>query len=137
MLPLVAIVATVLHVIVTVVAVAVDGVPRTVLAVGAVGAFFVGAGAFAVAFVLAASRSRTEQLWFGGVFFLTGGVVPADVRRTLLGCLAAQVIVGLAGATLAPFTPVAFGVLVPLLGLGLVALEGARRGEFSPRPDSE
>ena len=34
-----------------------------------------------------------------------------------------------------PFTPLAFGILVPMLGLGLIALWGARHGTFPARAD--
>jgi hypothetical protein len=95
--------------------------------------FLVGAVVFTVAFVLAAGRSRDEELWFGGVFFLTGEVVAASHRRLLFICLGVQVVVGLTVAALRPFTAAAFAVLVPLLGLGLIALYGARYGRFPAR----
>ncbi len=110
---------------------------RNAVAVISVVCFFVGAIAFMVAFVLAAGRSRYEDLWFGGAFFLTGGVVPRRARTLLMASLGAQSVVGLLGASLAPFTPVAFVVLVPMAGMGLMSLYGARWGEFSPKPEGD
>ncbi|MEZ5378983.1 MAG: hypothetical protein R2733_20970 [Acidimicrobiales bacterium] len=132
------IVVTVLHSIVTLAGVLSDAdIVRNGVAVFSVVCFFVGAVAFGAAFVLAAGRSRYEELWFGGAFFLTGGVVPALARNRLAACLAVQCVVGLAGASLAPFTPVAFTVLVPLAGMGLMSLYGARWGEFSPKQEAD
>ena len=55
------------------------------------------------------------------------------VRRQLLGAFGVQVVVALATAAIRPFTGLAFGILVPTYGLGLVGLWGARRGAFPPR----
>jgi hypothetical protein len=67
------------------------------------------------------------------VFFLADRVAPARVTRALRLLLAAQVVVGVAAAAARPFTAVAFAVLVPMLGLGLMALWGARHGRFPPK----
>jgi hypothetical protein len=45
-----------------------------------------------------------------------------------------QVVVVVAAASIRPFTEVAFGILAPMYGLGLMALWGARHGAFPPRP---
>lgn len=135
-IPRFTVMVTVIHAVTTVIALAIeDPTVRGIVAAISVGFFFLGAAVFMVAFVLAAARSRGEALWFGGVFFLTGGVVDPSVRRLFWGSLAVQVVVGLAGAGLAPFTTLAFGVLVPLCGLGFMALHGARWGEFTPRTE--
>ena len=101
-----------------------------------VGLFLAGVVLYVVAFVLTAGRSRTEDIWFGGAFLLSGGVVPAAHRRLLLGCVAAQTVVGLVAAGLRPFTVVAFAVLPPLLGLAIVALYGARFARFAEKSPS-
>ncbi len=130
--------ATLVQLVTTVVGVVSDADRvRSAFAVVSVVLFFVGVVAFVIAFVIAAGRSRDEEVWFGGAFFLTGGVAAPRMRLLLLGSLAAQVVIGLVGASLAPFTALAFGVLVPLSGLGFLALYGARWGEFSPRTDHE
>lgn len=94
--------------------------------------FLAGCGAFVWSYVLAAGRSRTEVLSVAGIWFLSGSA-PAGVRRRLLGALALQVVVVLVAASLQPFTAVAFGVLAPMLGLGLTGLWGARHGTFPER----
>ncbi len=94
--------------------------------------FGVGLVAFSATMVLAASRSRHEELSVAGLFLLTGSAPPA-VRRVLLGCLAVQTVVAFATAALRPFTPLAFGVLVPTLGIGACGLWAARHGTFPSR----
>ena len=74
--------------------------------------------AFVRTMLLAAERSRREELSVAGLWFL-GGSAPARVRRVLLGALAVQVVVALVTASVRPFTPLAFGVLAPVFGLGL------------------
>ena len=91
-----------------------------------------GCVAFARALVVMAGRSRTEELSVAGVFLLSGSA-PADVRRDLLGDVAAQVLVGLVTAFVRPFTPLAFGVLVPVFGLGMTGMWGAIAGRFPSR----
>lgn len=98
-----------------------------------VGLFLAGVVLYVVAFVLTAGRSRTEEIWFGGAFLLSGGVVPAAHRRLLLGCVAAQTVIGLVAAGLRPFTVLAFAVLPPLLGLAVVAFYGARFARFEDK----
>ena len=91
--------------------------------------FVVGLAAFTAALVRAAGRSRHEELSVAGLFLLTGSA-PSHVRRVLLGCLAAQTVVAFATAAARPFTPLAFGVLVPTFGLGACGLWAARHGAF-------
>lgn len=92
--------------------------------------FVVGCAAFLWAYAVAIGRSRFEALTMGGVFFLGGEVAPARVARTLRLALGVQVVVAVGVAAVRPFTALAFGVLVPMLGLGLMALWGARHGRF-------
>ncbi len=95
--------------------------------------FLVGIVVFIVAFLIAASRSRDEEVWFGGAFLLNGGVVDRRARITLLACLGVQILIGVAGASLKPFTSAAFSVLTPLLGFAFMALFGSRYGRFPSR----
>ncbi|MEZ5320572.1 MAG: hypothetical protein R2698_00495 [Microthrixaceae bacterium] len=88
--------------------------------------------AFGVALLVGARRSRTADMTMAGWWFLDGSA-PARVRRIMLGCIAAQTAIGLAGAAARPFTAMAFGVLVPTLGLGLTGCWGARFGMFGSR----
>ena len=92
---------------------------------------------FLWAFFVAAGRSRTERLELAQIWLLSGPPTPADVRRSLLGALAVQVVTGLATAAARPYTSLAAGVLVPMWGLGLCGLWAARHGTFPPRaPDA-
>ncbi len=97
--------------------------------------FALGLAAFAGALVVAAGRSRREELSVAGVFLLTGSA-PGAVRRLLLGALAVQTAVALATAGVRPFTPLAFGVLVPTFGLGACGLWAARHGSFPSKGSS-
>jgi len=95
--------------------------------------FVVGLAAFAAALLRAAGRSRHEELSVSGLFLLTG-CAPPGVRQVLLGCVTAQTLVAFATAALRPFTPLAFGVLVPTFGLGACGLWAARHGVFPAKP---
>ena len=100
----------------------------------ALGLFAAGIGIFFWAYAIAVNRSRTDAIGIGGLFFLAGTeTAPQGVKRALLASLAAQTVVALATAAARPFTTLAFGVLVPLYGLALTGLWGARHGRFGPR----
>lgn len=108
------------------------GFLRIPAAVVALGLFAAGTVAMGAALFIAANRSRRDEISIGGLFFLTGSA-PKDVQRHLMGALAAQTVIGLTTAALRPYTSSAFGVLVPMLGLGLAGLWGARHGTFPER----
>jgi hypothetical protein len=97
--------------------------------------FVVGCAAFMWAYAVAIGRSRYEELTMGGVFYPGTDVAPARAVRVLRLCLLAQVVVAIAAAAVRPFTPAAFAVLVPMLGLGLMALYGARHGRFPAKEE--
>jgi Kef-type K+ transport system membrane component KefB len=100
----------------------------------ALGLFAAGIGIFFWAYAIAVNRSRTDAIGIGGLFFLAGAeTAPRPVKRALLAALGAQTVVALATAAARPFTTLAFGVLVPLYGLALTGLWGARHGRFGPR----
>ena len=80
--------------------------------------FAVGCVAFLLAYAVAIGRSRYEDLTMAGVFFLADRAAPARVARSLRVVLAVQVVVAVATAAVRPFTALAFGVLVPVLGSG-------------------
>jgi len=86
--------------------------------------------AFVRTLLVAAERSRTEELSVAGIWFLTGA--PTPIRLWLLGALALQVVIGFAAGAVDP-EPGAFGVLVPVFGLGLCGLWAVRSGSFPPR----
>ena len=116
----------------TAAAVAPDAVARPAAVLDVV-LFVAGTALFLLAFGRAVGRSREEQIDIMGVYFLGGGVAPRDVRRNLLGSFALQVLVAVVTASIRPYTSVAFGILVPMLGLGLAGLWGATHGTFPPR----
>jgi hypothetical protein len=97
------------------------------------GLFVVGCAVFAWALVLAAGRSRDRAISLGGLFFLADGVAPRRVALVLWGSVVAQVVVAVGTAAIRPFSSLAFGVLVPLFGLAMVALWSAVHGDFPPR----
>jgi hypothetical protein len=99
--------------------------------------FATGCGAFLWAYALAIGRSRYETIAMGGLFFLGEGVAPPDVTRLLRGALGVQVVVAVTAAAVRPFTALAFSVLVPMLGLGLMTLWAARHGGFPAKPSED
>jgi hypothetical protein len=94
--------------------------------------FFLGCAAFLWAYGRAVSRSRTDAIGIGGLFFLQGSA-PKVVRDRMRLALALEVVTAVACASIRPFTSLAFGVLVPVYGLGLSGLWGARYGTFAAR----
>jgi hypothetical protein len=95
--------------------------------------FFIGCLTCLVAYGVAVGRSRAEEIGVGGLYFLGGTVAPPKVRWLLDGALAVQVVVALVTAGVRPYTPLAFGVLVPMFGIGQNGLWAARHGHFGPR----
>ncbi|CAN5644617.1 hypothetical protein BH10ACT1_BH10ACT1_41690 [soil metagenome] len=92
--------------------------------------FLGGCVAFALGFVPAANRSRTELVDLAGLFYLTGSA-PRAVRRVLLGLWFAQIAIA-AASVIAVRPP--FGVMAPVWGIGLLPLWAARHAVFPPRP---
>jgi hypothetical protein len=91
--------------------------------------FLVSVGVFVYAFALGLGRStRGDDVAVANLFFLQGSA-PKPVRRAFLWlflvCLAIT-------AGTAAWDP--FGVLVPMLPVGLAGMWAARYGVFPPRP---
>ena len=133
-------VATIVFSIVAIVsAVVFDDVFRVVIVVVSLSLFAVGVGAFLLGFFAAVQRSRESQISVSQLFFLTGTVSPRDVKIPMLAALGVQTVVGIAAAIARPSTDgkagsvLAFGVLVPMLGLGLNGLWASRHGVFEER----
>ena len=106
---------------------------RIVAAVVSSMLFLAGCGTFLWAYAIAVGRSRAEEIGVGGLFFLAGDIAPTRVRRSFLGALVAQLAVAIAAGVARPYTPLAFVVLAPVLGLGMSGLWGARYGRFGAR----
>jgi hypothetical protein len=94
--------------------------------------FVLGCVVFLWAYGKAVARSRTDLIGIGGLYFLAG-TAPKEVRFRLLLSLALEVLAAIVSSSIRPFTPMAFGFLVPVYGLGLCGLWGARYGTFEPR----
>jgi hypothetical protein len=105
------------------------GVPAVAVAIAL---FAAGSVAMFWAFLVAVQRSRTDLIGIGGIYFLVGSA-PAGVQRHLMASLAVEVVVALVTASIRVFTSLAFGILVPVWGLGLAGLWGARYGTFAAR----
>lgn len=109
------------------------GVLNLVVAITSLVLFGVGIVLFLWAFWLAVQRSREELIGVGGLYFLAG-CAPKAVQVRLMGLFGVQVLVSFGVAIAHPFTALAFATLVPLFGLGVSGLWGARHGTFPPRP---
>jgi len=96
--------------------------------------FVVGAVAMLWAFAIGVNRSRMEVLHVPGLFLLVGSA-KRTTQRTFLGLTAVQTLVAVIGASIRPFTALAFGILVPMFGLGVTGLWGAIHGTFASRED--
>jgi hypothetical protein len=108
--------------------------------------FAIGVAAFLWGYWVAVQRSRQDELSVAELYFLLGAAIPRDVKRTMNLCLLVQTVVAVATAMTRLTTPsdtassgssagstLAFGVLVPMFGLGLNGLWAAVHGNFGPR----
>lgn len=93
--------------------------------------FALGSAAFLWAFAISVERSRYEILSVAGIYFLAGDVAPREVRVHLMASLGVQVAVALATAGARPFTALAFGILVPMYGLGMAGRWAAEHGRYA------
>lgn len=119
------------HLVATVLAAIATDTLGVVIAVVAAVLFVVGMVAFGRTMLRVAGRSRREELSVGGIWFLT--TAPQRVRRLLLGVLALEVVVAVAGASIRPYSVLAFGVFAPIHGLGMTGLWSAEHGSFPAR----
>jgi hypothetical protein len=94
--------------------------------------FAVGVVLFGIAFFRGAQRSRTNDISMAGLWFLSGSA-PQKVRLLLNSLTVAQTAIALTAASVRPFTSIAFGVLVPMFGLGAAGAWGALHGSFEER----
>ena len=101
--------------------------------------FAIGIFAFLWGYWNAVQRSREEDIGVAALFFLMDGIAPRSVSLRMNALLATQLVwaIGTAlsrGSTNGkPGSTLAFGVLVPMMGLGLNGLWGAFHGTFAPR----
>jgi hypothetical protein len=131
---------TTIFVVVSVLAVVVFNSPlRRLVAIVDLLLFAIGVATFIWGYFSAVQRSRGDEISVAGLFFLIDGVATNSVMRLMNSALAIQVVVGLGGAIIRRSTDgvsgstLAFGVLVPLLGLGLNGLWASKYGSFGKR----
>lgn len=94
----------------------------------ALGLFVISLGVWCWAFAVALVRTTRGDDVAVGSMFLMQGPAPKRVRVHLFGALGVCIAVTAVTAAAEPF-----GVLVPMLPLGLIGLWGARHGVFPPR----
>ena len=97
--------------------------------------FVVGIFLFGLGFWNGVQRSRTELVTLSGLLAASRSNVSSSALRLLWGAVLAQSVIGGVAAGLRPFTQQAFGLLVPMFGIGLAALWGSRHGRFHLRDD--
>lgn len=119
--------------------VAVNGL-RVPAAVFSVVLFAIGVATFIWSYISALERSRTDELGVANLYLLTGPTATKPVKRAMMASLYLQVAVCIATAAVgfsqlsgAEANPLAFGMLVPMFGLGLNGLWASRLGTFGPR----
>ncbi len=101
--------------------------------------FAIGIVAFLLGYWTAVQRSRVDEISVVELFLMMGNTSPSRVKRIMVWCLGAQVVIGVAGALARSSTDgksgsvLAFGILVPMFGLGLNGRWVATYGVFSPR----
>jgi len=102
--------------------------------------FAIGIATSLWAYTSALERSRTEEVGVANLFLLTGDTAPKDVKRTMTAALVVQVVAALVGAIIGAtgleegdLNALAFGVLVPMFGIGMNGAWAARYGSYGPR----
>ncbi len=98
-------------------------------------AFFIGTGILGLGMWNGIQRSKLEEVRLTGLLAVDTSHVPASPRNKLWLAIIVQVVVTFTFASLRQFTQQAFGVLLPMVGLGLAALWGSRFAKFHPRDD--
>jgi hypothetical protein len=134
------VVLTGLFVVVTAIAAAVFSPElRVAVAVFDLALFAIGVATFILGYFSAVQRSRYDEISVAGLFLLLDKVADRSTTLKMNTALAVQTIVGLTGAIVRgstdgkPGSTLAFGVLVPLLGLGLNGMWASKHGVFAPR----
>jgi len=122
-----------------------DGFAKTQGVIVALSLFTIGIAAFLWGYWTAVQKSRELEISVAEMYFLLGRAIPRKVKIVMHSCLAAQSVIAIATAIARPSTlqegaqnssrgsTLAFGVLVPILGLGLNGLWAATYGSFGAR----
>ncbi len=112
------------------------------IVVGAVSMVLFAAGAATGlwAYISALERSRVHEIGVANLYLLTGPTAPKRVKLSMTLALIAQVAIALTGAIVGAsglsgdeVNALAFGILVPMYGIGLNGMWAVRHGAFGPR----
>jgi hypothetical protein len=109
----------------------------------ALSCFAVGVVVFLWGYWTAVQRSRVDNIAVSSLYFLVDNCAPKSVARIMNSLLAVQVVASITTASFRtstngePGSTLAYGILVPMLGLGLNGLWGAFYGSFRPRRDTK
>ena len=102
--------------------------------------FAIGVATTLWAYTRALDRSRVEEVGVANLYLLTGDTAPKPVRRTMSLALTVQIIAALAGAWIGvagleegQLNALAFGVLVPMFGVGMNGVWAVSHGSYGPR----
>jgi len=102
--------------------------------------FAIGIATSLWAYTSALERSRAEEVGVANLYLLTGATAPQAIKRAMVGALVVQIvaaligaIVGVAGLQENDVNALAFGVLVPMFGIGMNGAWAARYGSYGPR----
>lgn len=115
-------------------------VGQVLIALVSVALFAVGIATSLWAYTTALERSRVEEVGVANLYLLTGSTAPQAVKRAMWGALGVQVVLALVGAIVGvsglkgnQVNALAFGVLVPMFGIGMNGAWAARYGSYGPR----
>ena len=102
--------------------------------------FAIGVVTTLLAYTRALERSRVEEVGVANLYLLTGDTAPKPVRRTMSLALTVQIVAAVTGAWIGvvgldegQLNALAFGVLVPMFGVGMNGMWAAGNGSYGPR----
>ena len=102
--------------------------------------FAIGVATTLWAYTRALERSRVDEVGVANLYLLTGETAPKIVGRTMSSALVVQVVAALGGAWAGmvgldkgQLNALAFGVLVPMFGIGMNGVWAALHGSYGPR----
>jgi len=94
------------------------------------------------AYAQALELSRVKEVGVANLFLLTGPTAPSAVKRAMALALTLQVVTAIVGASIGMsgldkgrLNVMAFGILVPMFGIGMNGAWAARYGSYGPRVD--
>ena len=113
---------------------------QVLIAVVSLVLFAIGVATSIWAYAAALERSRVDEVGVANLYLLTGNTAPSPVKRAMTAALTGQIVAALVGAWVGvvglsgnQINALAFGVLVPMLGIGMNGAWAARYGSYGPR----